>query len=115
MAAKRSAKPRVRKPKAVEFVARFHENERAAHTCSCLFPDTCDGSRLFFCNYEEGCKCEACGPDVSQHVNGCAGCDNCLASVCAACGKREPSVPAVEGESWTCSPECTRKTFTVAS
>lgn len=117
--------PRVRKPKApptVSFVACFHENPRAGLKCSCVFPDKCDGAKLITCTgiYSSGssateCTCEACPSDVAEHVNGCQGCENCLASVCTGCGKRDPSVPAVEGESWTCSPECTRKTFTVAS
>ena len=125
-AAKR--KPRARKPKtppAVTFVARFHENERAGLKCSCVFPDTCDGSRVVTCQGNcivgmtldgfEKCSCEACPPRLGEHVNGCQGCENCLASVCAGCGKRDPLTPAVEGETWTCSPECTRKTFTVAT
>lgn len=127
MTAKRSAKPRVRKrkPPLVSFVARFHENERAGLKCSCTFPDKCDGSRLVTCTGNtvsgmtlegsEKCECAACPPRLGEHVTGCLGCEVCEAAVCASCGKRDPSVLAIEGESWTCSPECTRKTFTVAS
>lgn len=120
---KSAAKPRVRKPKAPaqsEFVARFHENLRAAFECTCEFPDSCDGSRLIHClEYSttngSKCDCPACPEDTAEHVTGCAGCEQCLAAVCAGCGKRDVAVRAVEGESWTCSQECTRKTLTVTS
>lgn len=119
----RARKPSSRKSKAppgVPFVARFHENTRAGLKCSCTFSKTCDGSGLVACAGDADtsgphCECQACPLDIGEHLNACPGCENCRASVCAGCGKRDPSVPAVEGESWTCSPECTRKTFTVAS
>lgn len=132
--AKENKAPPARKPRAakkappaeVEFVPRFHENPRAAFTCSCDFPDKCDGSGLIHCLHNtivgltepdaNMCECKACPPRLGEHVNACPGCENCLATVCAACGKRDPDVsPVVEGETWTCSPECTRKMFTVAS
>ena len=108
---------RTRKPRAalVEFVARFHENERAGLKCSCAFPERCDGSGLVACDVysSKPCECDACPNDVAEHVNACPGCEMCRASVCTHCGQRDPSVPAVEGEAWTCSPECTRATFEV--
>lgn len=120
---KRARKPRPARGKliaeGVPFVAVFHENPRLALKCTCTFPDGCDGSRIIVCKgcdpapgvIDPPCVCEACG---AEGFTGCEGCENCNKAECASCGVRAVDVVAIDGETWTCSPECTRKTFTVA-
>ena len=129
-AAKRPRVPRARKRKSaamdgvhmVTFTARLVENERAGLKCSCTFPDQCDGSRLIGCTGNlppDGlvvqCDCAACGEHTAEHVTGCQGCEQCNKAECASCGKRAETELAEPGFDWTCSPECARKQFTVAS
>lgn len=126
-AAKRTRPARPRRPKAakdavqlVPFTASFVENERAGLRCSCAFPDKCDGSRLIHCSglyssHPVACECEACPADVAEHVTGCQGCDECNKAECGTCGTRSETETADADAVWYCSPECSRKAFTVAS
>lgn len=119
MASKRTRKKPA--PELVPFVARFVENERAGLRCSCVFPDKCDGSRLIACegNARDGlivlCDCKACPEHTAEHVTGCQGCEQCNRAECGTCGTRSATEPADAESVWYCSPECSRKAFTVAS
>lgn len=117
----RSRKPKAAAVELVPFTASFVENERAGLRCSCSFPEQCDGSRLIHCTGsaepfpgEVRCDCAACPAELAEHVTGCEGCAHCDKAECGTCGKRGEH-QAEPDATWYCSPECSRKAFTVAS